>query len=83
MADDPNFGGFSGIELSDDGRRFYALSDRGHLATGTISRTDGRISDVTLEGIVRLRGRARVDETSAVDGLSDDEKERLRRILED
>lgn len=30
-----------------------------------------------------LRGRARVDETSAVDGLSDDEKERLRRILED
>ncbi|WP_170439322.1 cytochrome c-type biogenesis protein [Ruegeria arenilitoris] len=30
-----------------------------------------------------LRGRARVEETSAVDGLSDDEKERLRRILED
>ncbi|WP_170442638.1 cytochrome c-type biogenesis protein [Ruegeria arenilitoris] len=30
-----------------------------------------------------LRGRAPVDETSAVDGLSDDEKERLRRILED
>ncbi|WP_170363530.1 cytochrome c-type biogenesis protein [Ruegeria arenilitoris] len=30
-----------------------------------------------------LRGRARVEETSAVDGLNDDEKERLRRILED
>ncbi|WP_170580323.1 cytochrome c-type biogenesis protein [Ruegeria arenilitoris] len=30
-----------------------------------------------------LRGRARVEETSAGDGLSDDEKERLRRILED
>lgn len=30
-----------------------------------------------------LRGRARVEETSAIDGLSDDEKERLRRILED
>lgn len=30
-----------------------------------------------------LRGRARVEATSGSDGLTDDEKERLRRILED
>lgn len=71
--DDPNFGGFSGIEVSEDGRSFYALSDRGHLAKGTIARVNGQIAGMTLDSIVRLRGRARVPlqrEESDSEGLA-------------
>lgn len=32
------FGGFSGFEISEDGRHFWALSDRGFLAEGTLER---------------------------------------------
>ncbi len=58
--DDTAFGGFSGLELTGDGQNFYALSDRGHLATGRLLRQDGMIKDIELDGFVRLRGRARV-----------------------
>ena len=58
--DDPAFGGFSGIEVASDGSQFFAISDRGHLATGRLLRDQGVISGVALEGLVRLRGRARV-----------------------
>lgn len=71
--DAPSFGGFSGIEVSPDGQSFYALSDRGHLARGTITRTDGQITGVTLNSFVRLRGRARVPlphEESDSEGLA-------------
>lgn len=71
--DEPDFGGFSGVEVSDDGQTFFALSDRGHLAQGTIARTDGQITEVTLNSFVRLRGRARVPlphEESDSEGLA-------------
>lgn len=58
--DDPAFGGFSGIEVAPDGLAFFAVSDRGHLATGRFIRRQGNISDVALDSLVRLRGRARV-----------------------
>ncbi len=45
--DGARFGGMSGIEVTDDGTRFIALSDRGSLWTGTISRTDGIITAMT------------------------------------
>jgi hypothetical protein len=32
------FGGFSGLALMDDGRRFVTVSDRGRWATGTLTR---------------------------------------------
>ena len=32
--EDTRFGGFSGIEVSEDGTRFWALSDRAALAEG-------------------------------------------------
>ncbi len=59
-ADDPAFGGFSGIEVTESGRSFIALSDRGYLARGSFQRSDGQITGATLESLVRLRGRARV-----------------------
>lgn len=37
------FGGFSGIELSDDGSTFTVISDSGYIATGRITREDGVI----------------------------------------
>ena len=47
--DDPSFGGFSALELSADGRQFYALSDRAVLYTGTVSRSDsGAVSVVKI-----------------------------------
>ncbi|WP_273690695.1 esterase-like activity of phytase family protein [Ketogulonicigenium vulgare] len=47
--DAPWFGGFSGIDLSDDGRDFIALSDRGYLVAGAFTRTaDGAIAAITV-----------------------------------
>ncbi|WP_299421295.1 esterase-like activity of phytase family protein [uncultured Shimia sp.] len=40
------FGGFSGIELSDNGREMVAISDRGMFVTGTLRRKDGAVSSV-------------------------------------
>ena len=45
----PEFGGISGIELYDDGSRFYALSDRSMLASGRFIRKDGAISEVVVD----------------------------------
>lgn len=36
--DDPAFGGWSGIEVSPDGRRFVTISDRGHIISGIFER---------------------------------------------
>ena len=42
------FGGFSGLELSDDGNQFTALSDRGTYIKGQIIRTGGEIESATF-----------------------------------
>ena len=55
--DDPRFGGFSGIEVADDGGSFTALSDRAELIRGTITRDDqGRITGVTAGGFSPILG---------------------------
>lgn len=52
----PDFGGFSGIELSQDGSRFHALSDRGTIWWGQVERDDkGQIRQMSIEGHNRLR----------------------------
>jgi len=57
MTDD-RFGGFSGIELAEDGTSFLALTDRGNWTKGRITRTaDGIISAVTARPLRPLRGR--------------------------
>ncbi|WP_246098714.1 esterase-like activity of phytase family protein [Paracoccus laeviglucosivorans] len=57
-----DFGGFSAIEIEDDGTRFTALSDRATMRWGRIERgDDGRIAKMVPEGHTRLkdsRGRA-------------------------
>mgnify|MGYP005751729353 CR=1 FL=1 len=52
-----DFGGFSGIEVTDGGTRFHALTDRAHIFWGEILRDDeGRIREMRSEGSANLRG---------------------------
>jgi len=44
--DDEKFGGFSSIEVSQNGGAFLATSDRGHLLRGDILRQGGRMTGV-------------------------------------
>jgi len=53
---DEDFGGFSGIELSADGRSYTALSDRGTVRWGSIFRdSQGRIRSLSTAGRARLQ----------------------------
>lgn len=54
---DPDFGGFSGLELSADGTGFTAISDRAHILRGTFTRSNGRISRVASGPLHPLEGR--------------------------
>lgn len=52
---DPGFGGFSGIELSDDGGAMTLVSDRGQLWEARLERdAAGRITDVAVTARSRL-----------------------------
>lgn len=55
----PLHGGFSGLELSDDGKTFTAISDRGSSVSGTLSRSDiGDIDGVENTIYAPLKGRS-------------------------
>lgn len=54
--DDPNFGGLSGFDLYPDGRRFRAVTDRGHTISGTLARDAiGRVTDTHVDAMQPLR----------------------------
>lgn len=53
-SDDPRFGGLSGIEVSADGRRLTAISDRDAFVTSQIIRTDGIITDIASPQITPM-----------------------------
>ncbi|KMK65505.1 esterase-like activity of phytase family protein [Puniceibacterium sp. IMCC21224] len=55
-SDDPDFGGFSGIELSADGADFVVINDRARTLTGRLIRRDGRIVSAQIEPLTPLRG---------------------------
>lgn len=46
VVSDDAFGGLSGIEISDDGSKLTAISDRGTLWTGQINRTNDQITSI-------------------------------------
>ncbi|MEQ3625656.1 MAG: esterase-like activity of phytase family protein [Celeribacter sp.] len=51
-----DFGGWSGLEVSADGRRFTTLSDHGSIGRGTLTRTsDGRLTGTAGFTLNRLR----------------------------
>ncbi len=51
----PDFGGFSGLELSEDGRRFMAVSDRGLIVQGELRREAGRIAGIVPGALTKLK----------------------------
>lgn len=52
------FGGFSGVELSEDGRSFAAITDKGWWTQGTLIRdAEGRITAIDAQPMRFLRGR--------------------------
>jgi hypothetical protein len=57
VTDDPLLGGLSGIEVSPDGSRFIALSDRGAIAEGLFQRDgSGQIVGLEATPFVLLKG---------------------------
>ena len=42
--------------MSDDGSEFVAVSDRGHILSGELTREDGVITDVRFDNILDLYG---------------------------
>ena len=58
QGDDPAFGGFSGIDLREDGLGFVAVSDRGAILEGRLSRdAAGKVTAVHAGKIARLQDR--------------------------
>jgi hypothetical protein len=71
---DPRFGGFSGLELSQDGSRYVALSDRGAFTQGSIRRdAEGRIAAVSADPVKLLKDGSNIpltDDFSDSEGLA-------------
>lgn len=72
--EDPHFGGFSGIEISENGRDIIALSDRGAYTTGQITRdATGRITAISAKPVQPLHGangKLLVPELSDSEGIA-------------
>ncbi len=49
LSDDDRFGGFSGLEISEDGMFFNALGDRGIFVSGRLKRNGAQIADVETQ----------------------------------
>lgn len=67
------FGGFSSLELTEDGRGFVATSDRGMFAKGALRRNGGRIAGtdaVTMGPILNNRGQPVSGRQQDAEGLA-------------
>lgn len=54
---DAEFGGWSGLDFTDNGRSFRAISDAGYTVTGTMSRdAQGAVSGISTGPILVMRG---------------------------
>lgn len=63
-----HFGGFSGLEVSEDGKDFIAITDRGYIARGSFNREEGVITGLNTTRLSPLKspkgipfGRFRAD----------------------
>lgn len=67
------FGGFSSIELSEDGQRFIGTSDRGAITQGTLKRKEGviiAIENYRFRPLLDTKGRALKDHFTDAEGLA-------------
>ncbi|WP_372885162.1 esterase-like activity of phytase family protein [Shimia sp.] len=70
----PWFGGFSGIEVSEDGTGFIAVSDRSRVVRGRLERQRGKVVEVVLSQESALhdrQGRHFAKENGDSEGLAD------------
>jgi hypothetical protein len=51
---DPDFGGLSGLSVSEDGSRFLAITDAAHWVTGSLSYRNGRLDGAQGDRIVPM-----------------------------
>lgn len=57
-SENPRHGGFSGLEISDDGQEFTTISDRGSVVTGRLTRSNNtEIKRVSHAAYSPLKGR--------------------------
>lgn len=56
-SDHEDFGGFSGLEVSHDGKRFISVSDRGHWLTGGLVYEDGRLKGISTPRLAPILNR--------------------------
>lgn len=65
-------GGFSGIEVAEDGMRFTAIGDKGGIVEGRFKRTDGKISGVEsdMHRLKDTNGKAVSKPYSDAEGLA-------------
>jgi hypothetical protein len=71
-SDDPDFGGLSGLVVSEDGSRFVAVTDAAHWVTGTFSYTNNRLSGARGETIAPMldsNGQAMSGKQGDAEGL--------------
>ncbi len=61
--DDETFGGFSGLDVSPDGKSFITVSDRGYWLRGDFVYRDGRLAGVGNVEMAPIRNKAgKIDE---------------------
>ena len=73
LENQPGFGGFSGLEVSQDGRSFTAISDRGQIVSGRFERKNGVITKVVADPLAPLHradGRVIKDQENDSEGLA-------------
>lgn len=71
--DDARFGGFSSLEVAEDGLSFVSTSDRGALLRGQILRENGRLAGVenlVLSDVPDSKGRPLSGHNSDAEGLA-------------
>lgn len=74
------FGGFSAIEVLDNGARFVTVSDRGSWATGDMNRAGGVLTAVQMTGfgpLLAIAGVPLVDDEVDAEGLAVDAEGRF------
>ena len=70
---DKDFGGLSGLIVSDDGERFLAISDVSHWLTGKLSYRDGKLAGVSgtqMGPLLDLDGHPLVGKGGDAEGLA-------------
>ena len=79
------FGGLSGFEVDSQGSVFYAVTDRGHLLRGTLSREQDALTGAVITDhadVVDDRGRVRLFPHTDAEGLALDGQGRLNVSFE-